>query len=232
MSLAIHLALRGSNDGFSQSIGHIAILAGLCLMAGSEKRVVGAELYLFVEAVGEAHAIYLSPGELNGQFDRIEFDARPLGDFIFVNPNSGLHSGLPRPAGQRFTYRNRLLETSPDDPEIVGGLGMTVTSAVNLPSHFSFTATSPIPVDTSGQVSSRLFLANIVMEFDLAGSGDVHNALAHVKLLSNGAIVTELSSLFLIPEPGTFCATIAMISIIAPWLRLAHCPRKFVRRAM
>jgi hypothetical protein len=82
----------------------------------------------------------------------------PLGSFS--NLNSGLLAGVPRPAGQAFTYYNRMLDADPID--FPDSLGWTILGIVRTPTELSF-AGGPLGkvISTAGQPNGRLFLANI-----------------------------------------------------------------------
>jgi hypothetical protein len=80
----------------------------------------------------------------------------------FINLNSGLNAGVPRPAGDAFTYRNRMLQADPFD----GGKGWTLQDLVMTPSELSFTAGPTTgKITTATEVGGRLFLANIRYAF-------------------------------------------------------------------
>jgi hypothetical protein len=142
-------------------------------------------------------AIYLDGDADNGNFDTITFSARPqsvvhvqlisagtvISELIFpffqpislspfANQNSGLSAGVPRPAGQTFTYINRLLHADP--LKFPGGLGWVVFGLVNRPDELSF-VTGPLGgrIDTAGQPDGRLFLANIYAPISEPASGSL-----------------------------------------------------------
>ena len=155
-------------------------------------------------------SLYLSGGTDNGQFDTIIFDATaaardqvrvqlvndgvilrslnatladltPPSQMVFLNQNSGNRAGLPRPAGEPFTYMNRMINADPNDVE--GALGWTVLGRINTPGELSFTA-GPRGgrIDTSAQPNGELFLANIYFAVpEPLGSSMILAALAALR---------------------------------------------------
>jgi hypothetical protein len=86
---------------------------------------------------GAVHSAYV-----NSQADVIDtLDVKftPTGGTTFINPGSGLSSGVPRNAGDPFTYPNRKLNADPLDVE--GGQGWTFFGLINNANTLEFTGT-------------------------------------------------------------------------------------------
>ncbi|WP_172991871.1 PEP-CTERM sorting domain-containing protein [Lacipirellula parvula] len=104
---------------------------------------------------------------MNDGFNGLAVQIKPNGGGAsFANVNSGLTAGVPRPAGQAFTYRNRVLDFDPLDPEAPGvGKGWTILGAINTASEISF-AGGPLgrKINTATEPRGELFLANLYMQ--------------------------------------------------------------------
>jgi hypothetical protein len=150
-------------------------------------------------------------------FDEIRFDARIYGRATFTNPNSGLSAGIPRPAGDPFTYPHRMLDADPGD--IPGALGLVRTGLINEPRWLSFTVTDADgTIDTAPQPNGDLFLANLNLSSP-ALSGDLV-VFTRVCLFSEGRIVNMLSDVLALdsplPEPASsFLAVGALSGLVA-----------------
>jgi hypothetical protein len=160
------------------AVACLSILACNCTHAASLQLTLG-----HVSAQNYISSIYLVGEAQNGGFDTITLKATPdIGVHVqlinagapiadlqapviltgsvgaFLNLNSGLDAGVPRPAGQAFTYRNRQLEADLLD----GGLGWILQDLVMTPSELSFTAGPTTgKITTATEAGGRLFLANI-----------------------------------------------------------------------
>lgn len=162
------------------------LLALSCFQAAAEAASITTVAY-----PSNVRAFYLDGASLNGAFDTIYFKATPNGGAAFTNNYSGLLSGTPRPAGQAFTYHNRMLNADPLDFE--GGLGLSMFGLVNTPQELSFTvAKLGGTMTTADQPSGKLFLGNVT----LTRAGASANAL--VQLLRAGTLVYEAQ---IVPEP-------------------------------
>lgn len=65
-------------------------------------------------AANNVYSIYVDGEASNGAFDTIYFKVTPSTG-TFINTNSGAAAGVPRPAGDAFTYPNRMLNADPLD---------------------------------------------------------------------------------------------------------------------
>ncbi len=133
---------------------------------------------LSVVKTGTAYAVYLNGGADNGGFDTIAVNLTPTGSATFTNQTSGLVAGVPRPAGQAFSYPNRALGGDPlDGPPF---LAWVILDPMNTPTRLSFDG-GPLgqKISTASQPGENLFLANVNMP---TGQG-----VANVKAISNGA---------------------------------------------
>ncbi|WP_428308391.1 hypothetical protein [Lacipirellula sp.] len=112
-------------------------------------------------------SVYLDGESLNGNFDYLKFRARPMGGSSFLNAQNAFEtaSGILRPAGALFTYRNRRLDFDPNDPDNPGvGKGWQILNPINASQQVSFEG-GPLTgkISTAGEPLGRLFLANFVM---------------------------------------------------------------------
>lgn len=194
-----------------RSLVWLSCLTFLCSNASSEAASV------YFAHLQDAGAVYLDGEELNGEFNSIYFKVFPRFG-TFMNANSGVSAGVPRPVGQKFTYPNRMLNAASDDPDFEGGLGLIMSELINTPQELSFTVDRPGGmITTANQPGGNLFLGNYFPS--IRGSG-----FTVVRLLRDGVPVFE--KMFAeYPEPGT--ATLAMSSLlgfVAVRRRLAACP--------
>jgi hypothetical protein len=167
---------------------------------------------------GEATSFYLDGAEDNDQFDTIFFKAVPNAPAAFTNPGSGNVAGLPRPAGDAFTYYNRKLDADPLD--VPGALGLSPFGLINTAQELSVTvADLGGTINTSTEPGGRLFLANV----NMPGSANFSaNGTATVQLLRLGALVEEHIVPFPIPEPATLAmAGLGLVGIVAASRRKA-----------
>jgi len=144
-----------------------------------------------------AFSVYLDGEAADGNFDTVFVKLLPTPPATFTNQNSGLASGAPRPAGQALSYRNRMLDLDPTDPDNPGGLGWNILGAVSTANELSFTG-GPLGAKIDTGNAPGLFLANVNMP---TGGGTFQ-----VQVISAGALVQELTGVFggvPIPEPAT-----------------------------
>jgi hypothetical protein len=163
------------------------------------------------------YSVYVNGGTDNGNFDTLIVDIKPDAPALFLNPNSGNEPGVgPRPAGQPFTYINRMINASPDD--VPGGLGWTVLGlapTAELANGLSFT-TGPLgsTINTSGMLNGELFLVNFMIPAGASATGGV-------QLVSAGTVLRNLP-LIDIPEPTTAgLASLALVGLAAARRRWA-----------
>ena len=144
-----------------------------------------------------AYSIFLDGQEADGNFDTVFVELIPSAPATFTNQNSGLQSGAPRPAGQAFSYRNRLLDLDPTDPDNPGGLGWTVVGAVSTANALSF---------TGGPLGCQDRHRNADGEHPWPLPGEREHAVGHRYLQGSGhqrrCMVQELTGI--IPEPASF----------------------------
>jgi hypothetical protein len=157
----------------------------------------------------DAFAISLTGSE---SFDTIYFQALPNAGLQFTNMSNGNVSGAPRPAGDPFTYPNRLLTADPGDFE--GGLALNQFGLVNGPTELSFTvAKLGGTIDTS----NGLFLGNVNVPGPTPARGT-----ARVQILAAGTTLQEIIAPIGIPEPATAgLGAMALLGLAAIRRRIA-----------
>ncbi len=209
----------------------LALVAALMALASSTAKAasLSATTFSFISSNSRAFALYLDGSavgggqNLNGQFDSISLSVVPLfAGTTFTNQNSGVFAGAPRPAGQAFTYRNRYLESSVDDPENPG-TGWIVTNVVSTTTMFGFDG-GPLgqKITTANEPGGKLFLANLHMP-RVPGTFSYINAT--VKLYNGAALVT--TAILAAPDPEP--ATIVMVAQCGFGIAI-HCRRRWWTR--
>lgn len=187
-----------------------AIALSVCVLGVSAANAAS----LSVVKNGATYAFSLDGQASNGAFDTIFFKATTPAPNTFTNQNGGLSSGAPRPAGQAFTYPNRMLNADPGDVE--GGLGLSqfgLSNAANS-GELSFTVAS-----LGGKLTTPnggLFVANVNMP---TGAGN-----AQWQILNAGALVAEGNLAFgaPVPEPATVALVgMGLIGLVAARRRMA-----------
>ncbi|WP_428308387.1 PEP-CTERM sorting domain-containing protein [Lacipirellula sp.] len=169
---------------------------------------------------GQSISLFVKGGALNDGFNALSLKA--TGN-AFTRVNSGLGAGVPRPAGQAFTYRNRALELDPFDADFPGlGKGWTILGPVINTTEVSFGG-GPLgkKITTAGEPRGELFLANLYF----AQLNDVSGFNATLTLVNGGnTVLTEslvvplggLPPLPEVPEPSSaallFTAGLAAIA--------------------
>jgi hypothetical protein len=139
----------------------------------------------------QVFSVYVDPMEVNGNFDTVIFDAVPTPGMQFAAVTTGNAAGEPRPAGDAFTYRNRILDADP--AEIPGGLGWALLGITNTPDKIGFAGG---PVGLKINTSGPLFLAN----FNLP-PGNI--GMATVQLVNAGTLAFQQTIPIGIPEPAS-----------------------------
>ena len=133
-------------------------------------------------------------------FDYVDFRAIPRGyPPAFQSLNTGLTAGVPRPAGQLFTYRNRALEFDPADPDNPGiGKGWALLNPVTSTTEVSFKGGPLVGnISTASEPNQQLFLANLRPP---EGGG----FRVQISLLNEGSLVFSqeiFTPLIDLPEP-------------------------------
>jgi hypothetical protein len=187
-------------------------IAAACALACSTAHAARIEVDPPLIGAG-LHSFYLV-GE-STTFNAIYFSVKPLHGAQFRDINSGLNAGVPRPPGQSFTYRNRLLDADPSEfPE---AKGWTLLGVVNSTQEVAFTG-GPLgsQIDTSGEPNGRLFLATV--------ETPVGACIAWNVQLVNGIDTVATIYVEMCPEP----AACAMAGVGA--LALVACRRKSLSR--
>ncbi|WP_428308388.1 hypothetical protein [Lacipirellula sp.] len=118
-------------------------------------------------------------------FDYVKFSIKPRGyPPAFQSLNTGLSAGVPRPAGQLFTYRNRALDFDPADPDNPGiGKGWTILNPINSATEVSFEGgPSAGKISTTSEPDRRLFLANLRLP-------EISGIKGQISLMNEGAVV-------------------------------------------
>ena len=105
---------------------------------------------------------------------------------VFLNQNSGNRAGLPRPAGEPFTYMNRMINADPNDVE-AHWVGRCWVELTPLGSYRSRQGPRGGRIDTSAQPNGELFLANIYFAVpEPLGSSMILAALAVLRQRRRG----------------------------------------------
>ncbi|MCC6491785.1 MAG: PEP-CTERM sorting domain-containing protein [Pirellulales bacterium] len=187
------------------------VAVGLCVVACSAVNAASLSLGTNNTAI----SLYLDGGAENGQFDTIFVSLKPNGSATFANQNSGAAAGVPRPAGEAFSYPNRMLTADPLD--FPGGLALSQVGLVNTPQELSFAVgKAGGTLTTADQPGGKLFLANV--DFPAIAQGA--KGTATVQLISAGNLVVELNRA--IPEPTTLgLAGLSLLGLVAARRRMA-----------
>lgn len=160
-------------------------------------------------SANNVYSFFVDGDNLNGAFDTIFFQAKAtIGTFI--NNNSGAVAGVPRPAGDPFTYPNRMITADPVD--FPGGLALTQVGLVNTAQELSYTAGKlGGTVTTANEVNGDLFLGNV----NLSGAGGA----VQIQLISAGSVLYDTGILAygpIIPEPaGLSIAALGFTGLVA-----------------
>jgi len=188
----------------------IAALIALCVAlatSGAKAAPIVSQKLMGTSGANQIVALYLNS---NGtQFNGIDFQATPPAANTWQNPNGGLNAGVPRPAGQAFTYRNRYLDTDPLDD--ANGKGWTLISPVTTAALVSF-AGGPLGqnINTAGEPGGELFLANFLLPAGKIGSAAV--------TLVNGAatVFSTTAPVGFVPEPATLgLGALSLVGLVA-----------------
>lgn len=130
-------------------------------------------------------------GDLNGQFDTVDFAFTPTAPAALQSITSGAG---PRPAGDPFTYRNRVLDADPLDD----GLGWSIVGQ-SITANGVVWAGGPLglTISTGPAAGPGLFLQN----FQFNGPANKNVGTGRVQLIRAGTIVAEIP--IVVPEPTT-----------------------------
>jgi hypothetical protein len=167
-----------------------------------------------VKPIGDSpnnvYSFYIDGGAANGAFDTIFFEAKAFGGASFINLNSGAFGGVPRPAGELFTYPNRMLTADPLD--FPGGLGLTQVGLVNNGHELSYTAGKlGGTITTAAEPQGDLFLGNVLVS---PGHYLFYNGFVHVQLISAGNVIFDET--IGTPEPaGLSIAALGFTGLVA-----------------
>jgi hypothetical protein len=148
-------------------------------------------------ASNNVYNFYIDGDNLNGTFDTIFFQVKALVG-SFINNNSGAVGGVPRPAGDDFTYPNRMITADPLD--FPGGLALTQVGLVNTAQELSYTAGKlGGTVTTAAEANGDLFLGNVDMTYPGGGT-------FQIQLIAAGNVVYDSQPLTfgsIFPEPAS-----------------------------
>ncbi|MBL9165334.1 MAG: PEP-CTERM sorting domain-containing protein [Planctomycetaceae bacterium] len=147
------------------------------------------------QSANNVYSFYIDGDNLNGTFDTIFFQAKATSG-TFTNNNSGAVAGVPRPAGDPFTYPNRMITADPLD--FPGGLALTQVGLVNNAQELSYTAGKlGGTISTGAEVNGDLFLGNIKL------SGPYANFSWQMQLITGGVVMydTGILTTFFPPDP-------------------------------
>jgi hypothetical protein len=187
------------------------ILVVLAMMSAFACTAANAATLRMIDAdFMSPYALYLN-GEVD-VFDTVELTVTPKPGATFTNPTSGLVAGVPRPAGDAFTYLNRKLNGDPlDDPSF---LGWSILGLTNTPTQFSFTGG---PLGGLIQTNGDLFLANLNMNSPFGGF------TANVKTYRLGELVADGTVMWPPPsEPAALSmASVSLLGMVAVGRRKA-----------
>ena len=181
-------------------------IAALCIQFCSTAH---AATFSSVPTTFEIWSLYVNPQELDNGFDTVIFDAVPTVGFQFANVNSGNLSGEPRPAGHRFTYRNRMLDA---DPAEYWGPGLDHGRHHQHGGPDRLHRRAARQQDRYDHEPAGLILANFVMVQGNRGR-------ATVQLVNAGTIVFQASIPIIDPEPTSSCLGVSALVALAAMRR-------------
>jgi hypothetical protein len=172
-----------------------ALAVAFCVVAASTAEAARVA----VTVNGNIASVYLKAakgpeqgGDLNGDFDTVGFN-------FVANASNGttltnVASGAGRPAGDPFTYRNRVLDADPLD----GGLGWSILGqTINAQGATWGGGPLGATIDTGPADGPGLFLQNL----QFSGPANRMSGQGTIELLSAGATIATFN--IVIPEPAT-----------------------------
>ena len=161
------------------------------------------------------YSFYIDGDNLNNTFDTIFFQVKAHGAASFINTNSGAVAGVPRPAGDPFTYPNRMITADPLD--FPGGLGLTQVGLLNNAKELSYTAGKlGGTVTTGNELNGDLFLGNVM------SAPGFFCFTFQIQLITAGNVVYDTGILDACPEPtSTALAAVGLVGLMAVRRRLA-----------
>lgn len=138
-------------------------IRSIYLDGGAENGLFSFIVFKALPNIGVSAELRNDRGDLVTMVNTPWSSGAPLPGRVFANLTAGFIARVPRPAGQAFTYRNRVLDRDPAEPE-VPGLGWTQLGIVINANELSFTG-GPLGsvINTSGQPGGRLFIANVYL---------------------------------------------------------------------
>lgn len=167
-------------------------LLALAALASAFACSVANAAILSVEPTGPAangiYSVYIDGQSTT--FNGLGLSVKPDGGAAFLNVSSGNVAGAPRPAGDAFTYRNRLLDA--DASEVPETKGWTLLGVVNTAQEIAF---SGGPLGQTITTGGKLFLANVMLPAGATAKADLQ--------LVNGVdtVFTQQLDIGVVPEP-------------------------------
>jgi hypothetical protein len=194
----------------------IAALLAVCVAAAASS-AYAAPIYSVTATPQGGNTAYSLYVDTNGTaFNGLDMQATPTAPATWVNPNGGLNAGVPRPAGQAFTYRNRFLDTDPlDDPN---GKGWTLVAPTTTAALVTISG-GPLGsnISSAAEPGGKLFLANFLLP-----NGSTGNAVMKTVLGSQTVDVQTIPIGAAIPEPATLSlAGLSLLGLVAASRRKA-----------
>lgn len=187
----------------------------LCLVAQSATATAATISIKPVNAsANNVYSFYVDGEGSNGAFDTIFFQSKAFNG-SYINLNSGAVAGVPRAAGDLFTYPNRMLTADPVD--FPGALGLTQVGLINNGQELSYTVGKlGGTMTTAAEVNGDLFLGNVM----LSGGHFWANIYVRIQLISAGNVIFDQA--IGTPEPASLSiAALGFVNLLAVRRRIA-----------